>query len=105
MPYQYTYVPPPYAPNQMWGMPPYPFGMPQYPTWGHPKHLYSTGWHLQYKTDRAPLNLVTRHKPSKITGLLGRKGRLIRQGAYTYNNRENDKKGHHQNRYNRCRRT
>jgi hypothetical protein len=34
MPYQYTYVPSPYAPNQMWGMPPYPFGMPQYPAWG-----------------------------------------------------------------------
>jgi hypothetical protein len=28
MPYQYTYIPPPYAPNQMWSMPPYPFGMP-----------------------------------------------------------------------------
>jgi hypothetical protein len=28
MSYQYTYVPLPYAPNQMWGMPPYPFGMP-----------------------------------------------------------------------------
>jgi hypothetical protein len=28
MPYQYTYVPLSYAPNQMWGMPPYPFGMP-----------------------------------------------------------------------------
>jgi hypothetical protein len=28
MPYPYTYLPPPYVPNQMWGMPPYPFGMP-----------------------------------------------------------------------------
>jgi hypothetical protein len=37
MPYQYAYVPPPYAPNQMWGMPPYPFGMPHYPTWGAPQ--------------------------------------------------------------------
>jgi hypothetical protein len=45
MSYQYAYVPLPYAPNQMWGMPPYPFGMPQYPAWGHPKYLYSTGWH------------------------------------------------------------
>jgi hypothetical protein len=51
MPYSYTYLPPPYVPNQMWGMPPCPFGMPQYPAWGHPKHLYSIGWHLQYKTD------------------------------------------------------
>jgi hypothetical protein len=37
MPYPYTYIPPPYVPNQMWGMPPYPFGMPQYPTWGAPQ--------------------------------------------------------------------
>jgi hypothetical protein len=37
MPYLYTYIPPPYAPNQMWGMPPYPFGMPQYPAWGAPQ--------------------------------------------------------------------
>jgi hypothetical protein len=43
MPYPYTYIPPPYVPNQMWGMPPYPFGMSQYPAWGHLKHLYSTG--------------------------------------------------------------
>jgi hypothetical protein len=28
MPYPYTYMPPPYVPNQMWGMPPYFFGMP-----------------------------------------------------------------------------
>jgi hypothetical protein len=28
MPYPYTYMPPPYVPNQMWGMPPYSFGMP-----------------------------------------------------------------------------
>jgi hypothetical protein len=34
MPYPYTYLPPPYVLNQMWGMPPYPFGMPQYPAWG-----------------------------------------------------------------------
>jgi hypothetical protein len=37
MPYPYTYIPPPYLPNQMWGMPPYQFGMPQYPTWGAPQ--------------------------------------------------------------------
>jgi hypothetical protein len=37
MPYQYTYIPPPHAPNQMWSMPPYPFGMPQYPAWGAPQ--------------------------------------------------------------------
>jgi hypothetical protein len=23
--------------NQMWGMPPYPFGMPHYPAWGAPR--------------------------------------------------------------------
>jgi hypothetical protein len=51
MPYPYTYLSPPYVPNQMWGMPPYPFGMPQYPAWGHPKHLFLTGWRHQYKTD------------------------------------------------------
>jgi hypothetical protein len=34
MPYPYAYIPPPYAPNQMWDMPPYPFGMPQYLAWG-----------------------------------------------------------------------
>jgi hypothetical protein len=51
MSYPYTYIPRPYVPNQMWGTPPYSFGMPQYPAWGHPKHLYSTGWHHQYKTD------------------------------------------------------
>jgi hypothetical protein len=37
MPYPYTYLPPPYVSNQMWGMPPYPFGMPQYPAWGAPQ--------------------------------------------------------------------
>jgi hypothetical protein len=26
----------PYIPNQMWGAPPYPFGIPQYPAWGAP---------------------------------------------------------------------
>jgi hypothetical protein len=34
MPYPYTYMPPSYVPNQMWGMLPYSFGMPQYPAWG-----------------------------------------------------------------------
>jgi hypothetical protein len=102
MPYPYTYIPPPYVPNQMWGMPPYPFGMPQCPAWGHPKHLYSIGWHLQYKIDWALLNLVTRHKPNKIARLLGPKGRPIWQGAYACSNWKNDKKGHHQNRCNRC---
>jgi hypothetical protein len=43
MSYPYAYIPLPYVPNQIWGMPPYPLGMPQYPAWGHPKHLYSTG--------------------------------------------------------------
>jgi hypothetical protein len=42
-PMPYAYIPPPYVPNQMWGMSPYPLGMPQYPAWGHPKHLCSTG--------------------------------------------------------------
>jgi hypothetical protein len=37
MTYPYTYIPPPYAPNQMWGMSPYSFGMPQYPAWGAPQ--------------------------------------------------------------------
>jgi hypothetical protein len=37
MPYSYTYLPPPYVPNQMWGMPSYPFGMPQHPAWGAPQ--------------------------------------------------------------------
>jgi hypothetical protein len=37
MPYPYTYLPPPYVPNQMWGMPPYPFGMSQYLAWGAPQ--------------------------------------------------------------------
>jgi hypothetical protein len=37
MPYPYTYIPSPYVPNQMWGMPPYLFGMPQYPAWGAPQ--------------------------------------------------------------------
>jgi hypothetical protein len=34
MPYPYTYMPPPYVPIQMSSMPPYAFGMPQYPAWG-----------------------------------------------------------------------
>jgi hypothetical protein len=34
----YTYIPlPPYIPNQMWGAPPYPFGIPQYPAWRAPQ--------------------------------------------------------------------
>jgi hypothetical protein len=37
MPYHYTYIPPPpYILNQMWGTPPYPFGIAQYPVWGTP---------------------------------------------------------------------
>jgi hypothetical protein len=43
MPYPYTYISPPYVPNQMWGIPSYSFGMPHYPAWGHPKHLFLTG--------------------------------------------------------------
>jgi hypothetical protein len=46
MPYPYTYISSPYTLNQMWSMPPYPFEMPQYPAWGHPKHPYLAGWHL-----------------------------------------------------------
>jgi hypothetical protein len=42
MPHQYAYLPPLYSPNQMWDMPLYPYGMPQYPAWGHPKLLYLT---------------------------------------------------------------
>jgi hypothetical protein len=42
MPYPYTYMPPPYVPNQMWGMPPYSFGMPQYLAWGAPLGTTST---------------------------------------------------------------
>jgi hypothetical protein len=50
--YNYTYIPPPpYIPNEMWGMPPYPFRIPQYLAWGHPNHLFLTGWRLSYKTD------------------------------------------------------
>jgi hypothetical protein len=37
MSYHYAYPPPPYVQNQMWGMPPYPYGMPQYPAWGAPQ--------------------------------------------------------------------
>jgi hypothetical protein len=38
MSYHYTYIPPPpYILNQMWGMPPYPFGTPQYSAWGAPQ--------------------------------------------------------------------
>jgi hypothetical protein len=37
MPYRYAYIPPPYVPNQMWGMPPYPLGMPHYLAWGAPQ--------------------------------------------------------------------
>jgi hypothetical protein len=37
MSYPYTYIPLPYVPNQMWDMPPYPFGMPQYLAWGAPQ--------------------------------------------------------------------
>jgi hypothetical protein len=32
MPYPYTYLPPPYVPNQMWGMPPYPIEIQQVST-------------------------------------------------------------------------
>jgi hypothetical protein len=37
MPYPYTYLPPPYVPNQMWGMPPYPFGCQSTPLGGAPQ--------------------------------------------------------------------
>jgi hypothetical protein len=56
-------------------------GYPSTPLVGHPKRLYSTGWHLQYKTDWAPLNPVNKHGLSKIAGPLDRKGRPIRQGG------------------------
>jgi hypothetical protein len=51
MMYQYTYLLPPYVPNQMWGMPPYTYGMPQYSTRGHPKLPYLIGWCHQCKTN------------------------------------------------------
>jgi hypothetical protein len=81
VPYQYRYMPPPYVPKQMWGMPHTHFGCPSTPFGGHPKHMYSTGWHLQYKTDWAPLNPVIKHRLNKIAGPLGRKGRPIWQGG------------------------
>jgi hypothetical protein len=37
MSYHYAYPPPPYVQNQMCGMPPYPYGMPQYPAWWAPQ--------------------------------------------------------------------
>jgi hypothetical protein len=52
MPYPYTYIPPQYVPNQMWGICHHiHLGCHSTLLGGHPKHLYSTGWHLQYKTD------------------------------------------------------
>jgi hypothetical protein len=37
MPFHYAYIPPPpYVPNQTWGMPLYPFRIPHYPAWGAP---------------------------------------------------------------------
>jgi hypothetical protein len=105
MPYQYTYVPPPYGPNQMWGMPPYPFGMPQYPTWGAPQasvfnrlaplvqdRLSATqsGHQAQAQQD------CRTTRPQRPTNPAG--------GIYLQQLRERQK-GHHQNRYIRCHRT
>jgi hypothetical protein len=55
-------------------------GCPSTSLGGHPKHLYSTGWHLQYKTNCAPLIPVIRHRPNEIVRPIGRKGRPIQQG-------------------------
>jgi hypothetical protein len=78
--YQYAYLPTLYVSNQMWAMPLYPFGIPRYHAWGHPKLLYLAGWHHQYKIDRVHLKLVPSHRSSKIAGLLDHEGRPIRQG-------------------------
>jgi len=51
MTYQYTYVPPPYTLNQMWYATISIWDATVPRLGGHPKHLYSTSWHLQYKTD------------------------------------------------------
>jgi hypothetical protein len=52
MPYPYTYLPPPYVPNQMWGICHHiHLGCHSTPPRGHPKHLFLTGWRHQCKTD------------------------------------------------------
>jgi hypothetical protein len=103
MPYQYAYVPPPYAPNQMWGMPPYPFGMPQYPAWGGTPSI------CIQQVDTSSTRPIERHSkrspgtsPARLPDYSTAKADQSGRGIYLQQPRERQK-GHPQNRYNRCR--
>jgi hypothetical protein len=103
MSYTYTYIPPPYAPNQIWSMPPYPFGMSEYPAWGAPRtsvfnrlappvqdrlSIAQSGHQSHVQQDCR----TTRPQKADQSG----------RGHIPTSTKRMTKKGHHQNRYSRC---
>jgi hypothetical protein len=103
MPYQLAYLPPPYVPNQMWGMPPHTYGMPHYSTLGKLQTFVFDRLTPPVQDRLSPPQSVTRHRSSKDAGLLSHKGRPIRQGAWRENIhklQENNKWRYHQDRHN-----
>jgi hypothetical protein len=102
MPYLYTYLPPPYVPNKMWGMPPYPFGMAQYPAWGTPNIcIQQVGTSSTRPIERRSIR-SSGTGPTRVPEYSASKADQSGRGAYTCSDRKNNKKGHHQNRYCRC---
>jgi hypothetical protein len=105
MSFPYTYLSPPYVPNQMWGMPPYPFGMPQYLAWGAPQTLYSTGWHLHTRPIERRSIRSPDTGPTRLPEYSASKADQSGRGVYNCSDRKNNKKGYHQNRFCRCHHT
>jgi hypothetical protein len=103
MPYPYIYLPLPYVPNQMWGMPPYPFGMPQYSAWGAPQTFVfdrlTPPVQDRLSTAQSDHQAQTQQdcrttRPSRPTNPAG--------GHMPAATQKTTKKGHHQNRHCRC---
>jgi hypothetical protein len=99
MSYPYTYIPPPYVPNQMWGMPSYTFGMPQYPTWGAPQTsiFNRLAPPVQDRLSAAQIRSPGT-SPTRLLNYYASKADQSGRGAYTCSNRKNNEEGYHQNR-------
>jgi hypothetical protein len=102
-PYQYTYMPLPYALNQIWGMPPIHLGCPSTTLGGT--------LDLCMRQDGTSSTRPIKHHsiessgtgPTRLPDHSAAKTDQSGRGAYIYSDRKNDKKGNYQNRYGRCR--
>jgi hypothetical protein len=105
MPYPYAYIPPPYVPNQMWGMPPYPLGMPQYPAWRAPQTSVfdRLAPPVQDRLGAAQSGHQTQAQQNYRTTRPQRPTNPI--GVMCLQQLKERQKGHHQNRYSGCRHT